>query len=302
MKRIVKKLIRRVGYHTPGAIRSSLMEGFLDGMRLGNVYSSVLPRCGVVEVAANGDRGVVASSAADTLVIVGYAQTGTCEPGVTEELKSFFAIAGGSYFDIGANIGLTTIPFASDPRIRCIAFEPEPINFGLLQRNVARNAPGSSVALHQVALFHKRTTLSLALAEGNIGDHRLTIAGVPGRRTVKVPAVPLDDFIDDATPPLAVKIDTQGAEPYVIAGGPKVLSQAGLLVMEFCPHLMRQLGGDPEIPISLVSNFQSVAVMRRGKAETPCYISAADGVQAMRDMLRTARETDEDYLDIIARR
>jgi FkbM family methyltransferase len=61
--------------------------------------------------------------------------------------------------------------------------------------------------------------LSLALAEGNIGDHRLTIADVPGRRTVKVPAVPLDDFIDNATPPLAVKIDTQGAEPYVIAGG-----------------------------------------------------------------------------------
>jgi hypothetical protein len=78
------------------------MEGFLDGMRLGDVYSSVLPRCGVVEVAANGDRGVVASSAADTLVIVGYAQTGTCEQGVTQELKSFFAIAGGSYFDIGA--------------------------------------------------------------------------------------------------------------------------------------------------------------------------------------------------------
>jgi len=278
------------------------MEGFLDQMRLGDVYSQVLPRCGVVEVAANGDRGVVGSPAGDTMVIVEYTRTGTFAPAATEALKAFFAIAGGTYFDIGANIGLTTIPFASDPRIRCIAFEPEPVNFGFLHRNIARNTPGSSVALHQVALFHERTTLSLAVAEGNIGDHRLTIAGIPGRRTVKVPAVPLDDFIDNITPPLAVKIDTQGAEPYVIAGGPKVLRQAGLLVMEFCPHLMRQLGGDPEIPISLVSNFQSVAIMRGGKAERPRYGSAADGVQAMRDKLRTARETDEDYLDIIARR
>lgn len=35
---------------------------------------------------------------------------------------------------------------------------------------------------------------------------------------------------------------------------------------------MRRLGGDPEIPISLVSGFESVAIMRGGKAETPHYL------------------------------
>ena len=110
-----------------------------------------------------------------------------------------------------------------------------------------------------MALFRQRTTLSLALAEGNIGDRRLTIAGVPGRRTAKVPAVPLDDFIDNLRPPLAVRSDTL----VVIAGGPRVLCQVGLQIMEFGQHLMRQLDGDSEIPIFLVSNFQSVMQRRR---------------------------------------
>ena len=73
---------------------------------------------------------------------------------MTEALQAFFAPTGGTYLDIGANIGLMTVPFARDPRIRCLAFEPDPTNFGFLQRNIApRNAPASSAELHQVALF-----------------------------------------------------------------------------------------------------------------------------------------------------
>ena len=186
--------------------------------------------------------------------------------------------------------------------IHCIAFEPEPGNFDFLQRNVSRNAPHASVELHQVALFHSRATLSLAIAEGNIGDHRITINGVPGRRTVEVPAIPLDDFLDRITMPLAVKIDTQGAEPFVISGGQQVLAKAGLLVMEFCPYLIAQLGGDSEVSIALLSSFTSVAVMRGGVPETPHYVHPSEAVQMLRDKVRIARDTDGDYLDIIARR
>jgi hypothetical protein len=50
---------------------------------------------------------------------------------------------------------------------------------------------------------------------------------VPGRRTVEVPAVPLDDFLDRVAEPLAVKIDTQGAEPFIISGGQLVCKRPG---------------------------------------------------------------------------
>ena len=81
-----------------------------------------------------------------------------------------------------------------------------------------------------------------------------------------------------------------------------MLAEAGLLAMEFCPYLMRQLGGDLEAPIALISSFSSVAVMRGGKAETPRYVAPQEAVRMMHDKLCTAADTDQDYLDILARR
>jgi FkbM family methyltransferase len=217
-------------------------------------------------------------------------------------LTEFFTSSGGTYIDIGANIGLTTIPLARNSLVHCIAFEPEPVNFSLLKRNIARNAPNSSVEFHQIALYDARTSLALAIAEENIGDHRLTTNGVPGRRTIEVTAQPLDDFLGAITGPLAVKIDTQGAEPFIIAGGQQVLTKTDLLVMEFCPYLMRQLGGDPEIPISLVTGFEQVAVQPPGIAVKPTYTNPVAAASALRAKLATAADSDGDYLDIIAMR
>ena len=204
--------------------------------------------------------------------------------------------------DIGANIGLMTIPIARNPLIRCLAFEPEPVNFDFLKRNVARNAPEGNIEFLNVALFHKHDSLSLAIADRNIGDHRLTRESVSGRDTVQVQAVPLDDFLDRIVGPLAVKIDTQGAEPFIIAGGQRVLARAGLLAIEFCPYLMRQLGGDPEIVINLVASFDEAAVMSGGRAETPNFMPPAEAQNILRNKLNTAADSDSDYLDILALR
>lgn len=320
IKPTLKAIIRFAAFHAPRGARETMLnacldrdEGILnacqgalsaslDRMSLGERYSRLLPKCKLVEIAATGDRGIVASASNDTMVICEYANTGTFAETVTMVLTEFFVPNGGTYMDIGANIGLMTIPFARNALIHCVAFEPEPVNFGFLKRNVARNAPGSPVEFHQIALYNSRTSLELAIAEGNIGDHRLTTSGVPGRQTVKVVAQPLDDFIDTVTGPLAVKIDTQGAEPFIIAGGQKVLAKADLLAMEFCPYLMRQLGGDPEILINLVTGFERVAVMPGGIAVMPVYTDPVAAVSALRAKLANAADTDGDYLDIIAMR
>ena len=297
---MLKALLRHLAFHAPWGAREVMLEACLDRVRIAELYARVLPRCKIVELGAMGDRGVVSSAGNDTMVIVEYAKTGTFAKNITEALTGFFESGGGSYLDVGANIGLMTIPIARNPLVRCLAFEPEPVNFDLLKRNVERNAPGATVEFHQVALFHARGSLSLALAEGNIGDHRLTLTREDGRRVIEVPAVPLDDFADRIPGPLAVKIDKQGAEPFVIAGGQKVLAKASLLAIEFCPYLMRRLGGEPSLVIDMVTKFDWIAVMDGGKSETPTYLKPSAAAAILRNKLQTAQDSDEDYVDILA--
>jgi FkbM family methyltransferase len=300
LKSWAKGTIRNAVFCAPQALREIMLATCVDRLRLDQRYSRLLPACKLVEIAAEGDRGIVTSSANDTMVLCEYARSGTFAPNLTEILMKFFGSEGGTYVDIGANIGLMTIPLARNPRIHCLAFEPEPVNFGLLQRNLSRNAPGNAVELHQIALYKSRALLSLAVADGNIGDHRLITSEIPSRQTIKVIAQPLDDFLDRISEPLAVKIDTQGAEPFIIAGGHKVLAKADLLVFEFCPFLMRQLGGDPEILIDLVAGFERVAVTRGGKPDHPSFERPAQASTVLRKKLVMPSDTDQDYLDVIA--
>ena len=274
-----------------------MLEACLDRARIAELCARVLPRCKIVEIAAAGDRGVVSSAWNDTMVITEYARTGTFAKTITAALTDFFGSGGGTYFDVGANIGLMTIPVARNPLVRCLAFEPEPVNFVFLKRNVERNTTGATVEFHQVALFHSRSSLSLALAEGNIGDHRLTLTRVDGRRIIEVPALPLDDFVDRISGPLAVKIDKQGSEPFVIAGGQQVLAKASLLAIEFCPYLMRRLGGEPTLVIDLLTKFDWIAVMDGGKSETPTYLKPLVAAAMLRTKLQTAQDSDEDYVE-----
>jgi FkbM family methyltransferase len=300
VKQLAKTIVRRMVHRAPWGAREAILEACIARMGASEIALRILPKLKILEVGAFGDRGMVTSSWNDQFVLREYAETGTFAPAISSELTKFFGSGDGTYMDVGANIGLTTIPIARNSRIRCLAFEPEPLNFEFLTRNVDRNAPGHSVEFHQVALFHSRTLMSLAIADTNIGDHRITLESVAGRRSIEIPAVPLDDFLGRVTGPLAIKVDTQGAEPFVVAGGSVVLARAGLLATEFCPYLMRQLGGDPNVVVALMSGFDRVAVMGGGQAEIPNFVGHLEAQSILEHKLRTATDSDGDYLDIIA--
>ena len=300
LKDIATALIRYLVFNAPWGVREAILRACIDRIGVVEIGARIFPSLKVVEVGVTGDRGIVTSAWNDNTVLPEYAATGTFASTVTSMLERFFDDGAGTYIDVGANIGLTIIPIARNPRVRCFAFEPEPMNFEFLKRNVTRNAPNGTVDFQKVALYHSRGSMSLAIADGNIGDHRLTRGGVAGRRTVEISTVPLDDFLSQVVEPLAIKIDTQGAEPFIIAGGQQVLAKAGLLVMEFCPFLMGQLGGDANIAIELLSGFDKAAIMTGGIAEVPNFVPIEQAQSALRHKTQTARPTDEDYLDIIA--
>jgi FkbM family methyltransferase len=138
--------------------------------------------------------------------------------------------------DVGAHIGYYTLIFA-----RCVgekgkvyAFEPEPINFFILSKNVEVNGY-KNVLLFQkaVADFNGRTLLFLD--EGtNTGDHRL----YPGenRKSIEVDVVKLDDVIDEKIS--FVKVDVQGVEWRVLKGMRKLIESGYVdrMLLEYSPY------------------------------------------------------------------
>jgi hypothetical protein len=81
----------------------------------------------------------------DRFVLPEYAATGTFAETVTSALTDFLR-GGGTYIDVGANIGLTIIPVARNPNVHCLAFEPEPVNFNLRGGRPNSDRPISGVS------------------------------------------------------------------------------------------------------------------------------------------------------------
>ncbi len=214
--------------------------------------------CNCNRITATGDCGEILGSVADRTIFLTYAHTGKWSQGTTGIISHFLEKAGKSTFiDIGANIGLTSIPAAKLGHVDCILFEPEPQNFSLLTYNMQRNAPPGSYQLHNLALFDTDIELSFELAVANHGDHRVRVgSGQPDsntfaestRKVIKVKGSRLDDIVDGTriAKPLVVKIDTQGAEYNVYKGGRKLLSSADMLITEFWPYGIKRMGGSPE--------------------------------------------------------
>ena len=204
----------------------------------------------IASVAVMGETGVYVASPLDLGVISEYMFTGSYSPALmTFLLRRFEQAGGGTFVDIGANIGLTSRPFA-ERGIVCHCFEPDRTNFRWLSLNI-RARELTQVHLYDVALFDRNGTVEFELSDWNHGDHRVHTSNAKGafgeqhRTVTNVPCRKLDDVINLSTVtmrPLVVKIDTQGAEAHVIRGGSKLIAAADVLSLEFCPYLVRRMG------------------------------------------------------------
>lgn len=128
-----------------------------------------------------------------------------------------------TYLDIGANLGLLSLPFLATPGLEIHSFEPEPSTFQFLGQthSAARNP---NWHLHELALGKEP-----GVAEFHHGDP--TDAAYAGLRdtgrsgaashTTKVTVATLDELWDDWGKPAVsvIKIDVEGGELDVFAGG-----------------------------------------------------------------------------------
>ncbi len=262
IKSLAKRACCRMVACLPWGVRKSILDSLISEFGPLNVVHDTAKAAGVTGLETTGQYGTIVSAASDRSVFDVYASTGVYGVSTRKAIEDFFSSRPGTYLDLGANIGLTLLPIARLPEVRCVAVEPDPRNFESLKSNVDRNCLHGNVVLHNVALFDAAGELSFEVAEGNLGDHRIHVAnagdglfGEARRKVIVVPGVRLDDLIPVVCDPLAVKLDVQGAEPFVISGGMQTLSKAGMIIMEFSPYHIRRLGGEVGVVFDFIGSY-----------------------------------------------
>jgi FkbM family methyltransferase len=149
---------------------------------------------------------------------------------------------GGTFVNIGANIGVQVVSALKGGHFaRAVAFEPEPGNAALLERNVALNGFEDRVTIRRTALGEAAGRGELRLHPRNKGAHSLSLwPSVDGREVVSVPVERADAALSElgVTPAevTLMLIDVEGFEPQVVAGLGDWLAQRIPLLIEFAPQ------------------------------------------------------------------
>lgn len=134
---------------------------------------------------------------------------------------------GDLFVDVGANIGSYTVLASAVCRAETIAVEPDPGTAAFLHRNIQVNGIEPRVTVVEAALGQHD-----GVAQFTVGlDTTNKIAPDGDQRTREVRVRRMDDLLQGRAPTL-IKLDVEGFEPEVIAGGGQTLSNPSLLAVE----------------------------------------------------------------------
>lgn len=128
---------------------------------------------------------------------------------------------GSTVVDLGANVGYYTLLAAHlvGPSGRVLACEPEPLNASFLRRHVSANRL-RNVEILEVAVADRTGEVRFTRGKGRGRGH------ISGDGELTVPLRRLDDLVREADlEPAFLKIDVEGAEDDVLAGGAHTLEK-----------------------------------------------------------------------------
>lgn len=267
-------------------------------------------------ICVRGQYGEIEGSPSDQVILLRYALTGTWSPRFQSAIiDRAFKFTEGTFIDIGANIGLTAIPAAANHAITCLALEPDPTNFGFLQRNIELNGLALKIKSLNVAAYDTEGTLDFELSPDNLGDHRIrTRDSEPlvapqqqeeSRKVIQIKALPIDTIVaTEALPhPLVMKIDTQGSEPMVFRGARELLKQTDCLVVEFSPYALARAGFDAEDFFQGLQGFSYGYMLSLDHEENDANIATSlplsfDQIVAMCRQVELNKHPDN-YFDVV---
>lgn len=163
---------------------------------------------------------------------------------------------GDTVIDLGANIGFWTLYFAQkvgeDGKV--FAFEPEPTNLELLQKNVKEN-DFKNIVIEQKAVSHSNDKLKLFLSYETT-DHRIYDPG-DNRNFIEIESIRLDDYFKSDEEIDFIKSNIQGADFSAIKGMPNLIQRSKKLkiMIEFYPELLRKFNADPGEFLTTLQDF-----------------------------------------------
>jgi len=172
-----------------------------------------------------------------------------------------------TFIDIGSNVGWFTFNMAA-LGVNVLAFEPMQENIDLINKSLRdpvniQNGISERIKLFPYGLGSKEETCYIISGINNFGDGttfcvddekdlaKKTGYIIRGRVSVRR----LDDLVDaSALTIVAAKIDTEGFEGHVMAGGQKVLLEGvkKYVISEYVPKWIRDRNTDP---IEIMRNF-----------------------------------------------
>jgi len=202
---------------------------------------------------ANGMK--IFADPADQVIAPQLVEFGVWEPGLTALVRKRVR-PGGTFVDVGANVGYYTLLAAKlvGPAGRVIAFEPVPAEFELMRRGVEANGFHSGVYLEQKALSNKQGRLELYLSAANRGAN--SVVETSGEAHVSVPAITLDEYLGAGSPVDFIKMDIEGGEGFALEGMQQTLrsNRTIELAMEFSPWSLEHAGYSPEHLLDLLAD------------------------------------------------
>jgi FkbM family methyltransferase len=171
--------------------------------------------------------------------------------------------------DCGANVGCFTTYFAQRfPEAIITAFEPDPLVFSVLQRNVARGCGTARVELVKAAVTGTaETTVSFYADHCDAGSTTMNLAG---GATMQVAAVRLREYLK--LPCDLLKIDIEGAEVEVLNDSEECLSQVSRIFVEFHSFASRPQRLDQVIAVLARAGFR--LFVQAGKSPPKPFLSA----------------------------
>lgn len=167
-------------------------------------------------------------------------KTGVWEPEIVELIETYLP-QGGTFVDIGANIGFHSL-FAADvvgDSGKVFSFEPLPRLQEQMKKSIVANG-FKNIVVEPVALGFTSGTARLSLVDENIGASSLQDVAEDRAvsAVVEVPVSPLDSYGDRFSRLDLIKIDIEGSELEALKGGEAILHRfRPIIILEFSPHV-----------------------------------------------------------------